>query len=268
MDIIILAVTIFFMIIFLVIIIFLFRFILPLHWEKRKRRKKEKRIEEIGDKYNYENGIEEGIKLTKKFKANRYENNKFIEEYEEIGEKKEELSNKAKPSGKEITEEKSIFKNQVDLDINFNLEEIKDDESDLEVQIPEKILEYHEKYSMINGGFVQYEKIEKYIENEIGFVPEVLLKDFLKQLEVLKMIQKIFEFGDTTYYSFKEINLELDEKDFITFIKSKQPLHKDQIVEQIDWDEEKVLRIMKKLQQKGILRIENNKIEIPGVIQE
>jgi hypothetical protein len=35
----------------------------------------------------------------------------------------------------------------------------------------------------------------------------------------------------------------------------------------LKWDEEKTLKSMKSLQEKGILRIESNKLTIPGIIQ-
>jgi hypothetical protein len=169
---------------------------------------------------------------------------------------------------REIRESEHFEEGKEELNIDIDLNDFQEEEPSLEDQISEKILEYHEKFSMINGGFVMYEKIERYIQDEIGFIPEELLKDFLKQLKELKMIQKILFFGDTTYYCFKEFNLDLEEKDFISFVKNKLPLTKNEIIDKINWEEEKILETMKKLQEKGILRIENNKIQIPGIIQE
>jgi len=140
--------------------------------------------------------------------------------------------------------------------------------SNLEELISEKILSYHEKFTLINGGLSQYEKIKRFIEHELGDIPEDLMKSMLEQLKELQMIQGIYKIGDYDFYLFNEISLTEDEKTFIQFAINKKPMLKEDFIQGLDWDEEQILKTMKTLQEKNILRIEKNEIKIPGIIQK
>ncbi|MBD3197777.1 MAG: hypothetical protein GF317_22185 [Candidatus Lokiarchaeota archaeon] len=153
---------------------------------------------------------------------------------------------------------------QVSLDLDDDLEE---EEAGLEDLIPEKILNYHEKFSMITGGFSQYEKIKEFLIHEIGEVPDDLTKTMLDQLIELQMIQKTLQIGDYNFFLFKDISFSDEEKDFIQFSINKKPMQKEELIKAINWDEEKVLKVMKGLQERGILRLENNRVIIPGIVQ-
>ena len=156
-------------------------------------------------------------------------------------------------SRKELGIDKEIIEDQY-----FNLEDL----------IPEKILSFHEKFSLINGGLSQFEKIKQFIVQEIGDVPEDLIRSKLFQLKELKMIHDSYKIGKYEFFLFNELLLSEDEKTFIQFAFDKNPMLKTNFVNGLDWDEERVLRTMKALQEKNILRIENNKIIIPGIIQK
>ncbi len=140
--------------------------------------------------------------------------------------------------------------------------------TNLEDLIPEKILSYHEKFTLINGGLSQYEKIKRFIEEELGNVPEDLIKSMLEQLKELQMIHDSYKIGNYDFYLFNELSLTEDEKTFIEFAIKKNPMFKEGFINGLDWDEERILKTMKDLQEKNILRIEKNKIIIPGVIQK
>ncbi len=140
--------------------------------------------------------------------------------------------------------------------------------SNLEELISEKILSYHEKFTLINGGLSQYEKIKRFIEHELGDIPEDLMKSMLEQLKEMQMIHGISKIGDYDFYLFNELSLTENEKTFIQFAINKKPMLKEDFIQGLDWDEEQILKTMKTLQEKNILRIEKNEINIPGIIQK
>ncbi|MHA1843868.1 MAG: hypothetical protein ACTSWE_06325, partial [Promethearchaeota archaeon] len=74
-------------------------------------------------------------------------------------------------------------------------EEILEDDSipQIEELISSKILNYDEKYSILNGGFVQYEKIKEFILNDINIEDDDLLKNTLQHLQDLKLIHSTLE---------------------------------------------------------------------------
>ena len=157
---------------------------------------------------------------------------------------------------------KSVEKVEIKRDI------LGEETSNLEELISEKILSYHEKFTLINGGLSQYEKITQFIEQELGDIPEDLMKSMLEQLKELQMIHGIYKIGDYDFYLFNELSLTEDEKTFIQFAINKKPMLKEDFIQGLDWDEEQILKTMKTLQEKNILRIEKNEINIPGIIQK
>lgn len=166
------------------------------------------------------------------------------------------------PMSKEAVATKS--KELIDLDLEY----IETEEQELKELVSQKILSFHEDFSLLNGGFAQYEKIKKYIEHDMEKVPEELLNDVLKQLNELKLINSSTRIGKFTYYLFKEIDLSPNERKFIRFAVNKTPMEKEELMKGLKWGEGRTLRTMKKLQEKGILRIESNKVIIPGINQE
>jgi hypothetical protein len=135
------------------------------------------------------------------------------------------------------TKRKEEVKNESSLDKPLDLDYIEKEELQLKETISQKILSYHEKFFLING----FE---------------------------LKLIYKSFKIGKVTYYLFKDIELNAVEKKFIKFATNKKPLKKINFLKGLKWDEEKVLSVMKSLQEKGILRIEANSVIIPGIVQK
>ena len=146
-------------------------------------------------------------------------------------------------------------------------QKVREEEADLEDLIPEKILSYHEKYSLINGGFVQFEKLKNFIDQELKNAPEDLIKIMLEQLKELKMIQDSIKIGNFDFYLFNKISINEEAKIFIEYAINKNPMKKEEYKTGLKWNEEQILATMKDLQEKGILRIEKDKIIIPGIIQ-
>jgi hypothetical protein len=214
--------------------------------------------------------LEEKMKDTEDFhrlnrirSKNEPQGNYIIENEEELKQDDEEVPQikfKSKPQVKKIPNLKRIR----------NLYE-KDPEKlskvDLKELISQNILSYHEKYSLLNGGLVQHAKLFKFIHEDIENASEELIQDTIAKLLSLKMIYEAFELYDQKFYLFKDLQLKKSEKDFISFALDKKPMSKVKFIKGLNWDEEKVLRVMKGLQSKGVLRIEQNNIVIPGIIQ-
>ena len=140
-------------------------------------------------------------------------------------------------------------------------------ELSLEDLVPEKILNYHESFSIVNGGFVQYDKLKEFLNSEIENVPENLIKSVLEKLIMLQMIHNSIKIGEKEFYLFNKLRFNEDEKMIIQISLDNNPQEK-KFYDSLKWEEERILKAMKSLQKKGILRIENNKIIIPGIIQK
>ncbi|MHA1489728.1 MAG: hypothetical protein ACTSRI_08735 [Promethearchaeota archaeon] len=141
--------------------------------------------------------------------------------------------------------------------------------SNLEELVSEIILSYHEKFSVVNGGLIQHEKLSEYINQELENTPDELIKKTLEQLIKLKMIKRSIKIGKHVFYLFNDINFNENNIKFIEFAANKKPLKKTDFMKGLNWDEEKTLVTMKDLQEKGVLRIEeSNQIFIPGIVQK
>ncbi|TFG24097.1 MAG: hypothetical protein EU529_05225 [Promethearchaeota archaeon] len=138
----------------------------------------------------------------------------------------------------------------------------------LENQISENVLEYHEKFSLINGGIAQYEKIKEYLTQELGDFSDEVLKTVLNQLIEFKMIVETIKIGEYDFYLFNEIDLTESQIEFLNFAIGKETMKKEDFINGLEWNEEKTLLTMKQLQQKGILVLAQQNILIPGVIQK
>ncbi|MFW9943346.1 MAG: hypothetical protein ACFFFT_20090 [Candidatus Thorarchaeota archaeon] len=145
---------------------------------------------------------------------------------------------------------------------------LKTEEQPQENQISEKVLEYHEKFSLINGGIAQYEKIKEYLNEELGTVSDEILKTVLNQFIELKMIFETIKIGEYDFYLFNEISLTESQIEFLNFAIGKETMKKEDFIDGLEWNEEKTLLTMKQLQQKGILVLAQQNILIPGVIQK
>ncbi len=145
---------------------------------------------------------------------------------------------------------------------------VREEEADLEDLIPERILAYHEKYSIINGGFVQFEKLKSFIDQDLEGAPDDLIRNMLEQLKELKMIQDSIQIGNSDFYLFNKISLNEEGKALIEYAINKKPMKKEEFKTGLKWSEEQILATMTDLQDVGILRIEKDKIIIPGIVQK
>jgi len=174
----------------------------------------------------------------------------------------EELKTSSKKRVKTDSSEEDL------TDISLDIENLREEAPGVEDIISGQILNYDEKFSMINGGFVQYQKIKEYILKKDERFTEEMLKKILNDLAKLKMINKIIIIGENTFYAFNQIDLTQNQKEFIRFLINKKPMQKDKIIAGLKWDEEKVLNVMKSLQKMNILRFQDDKIIIPGALQK
>ena len=144
------------------------------------------------------------------------------------------------------------------------------DEASIELNevISQRILRYHEKFSILNGGIAQYEKIENYILKKEPDIKKKTILSTLNQLKELNLISSSITIDNHEIFLFKDLEFTQEEKDFISHALYKSPLSKEDFIKSLKWDEENTLKTMKTLQDKGIIRIEANKVIIPGIIQE
>ncbi|MGV9199432.1 MAG: hypothetical protein ACOC4M_11515, partial [Promethearchaeia archaeon] len=225
---------------------------------KPKPEKKKKQKEKVEKKK--EESVEDGEEQKIKDKDNLVQAMEALDKEMKFSEAEEKVE-------KEKSEDLAAL-----LDEDLDMEDLGEEAPGLEDLVPEKILEFHEKYTMVNGGFAQYEKIKEYVmdqlEDDFEEISDDLIKTMLVQLKELMMVHGSLEIGDHDVYLFNPLEISEDEKEFIEFNMNKKPMTKKKVINKLDWEEEKVLEIMKELQEKNILRIEKNKIKIPGIIQE
>ncbi|MFW9929627.1 MAG: hypothetical protein ACFFD1_09565 [Candidatus Thorarchaeota archaeon] len=224
--------------------------------EKKKKALKQRLEQKMKD-------AEESYRLNRVRSKSESQENYIIENEEKLKQNAEEVPQikfKSKPKVKKITDLKKIR----DL---YEKEPDKLSEIDLKELISQNVLSYHEKYSLLNGGLVQHAKLSRFIHEDIENAPEELIQETITKLLNLKMIYEVFEIHNQKFYLFKDLQLKKSEKEFISFALDKKPMSKVKFIEGLNWDEEKVLKVMKSLQSKGVLRIEQNNIIIPGIIQ-
>lgn len=134
--------------------------------------------------------------------------------------------------------------------------------------IPEKILEYYENNLILTGGLFQAKKITDYVREQVKGAGMKAILDTFKKLEEMQMIHGSFLLERSRVYLFQEIDLDDKDKEFLTFALNKDPMKKEEFLEGLKWEEEDLLKVLKKFQELNILRIESNKLIIPGIIQK
>jgi len=135
-------------------------------------------------------------------------------------------------------------------------------------QISEKILEYYEQNLILNGGLVQFSKIFEHIKEDYPKINVKKILDVLHKFQEMQMIKDSFMLGRARIYLFQEMEFNDKDKEFLLLNINKKPMTKEEFLKALKWDEENLLKIMKKLQGYNILRIEENKIIIPGIKQK
>ena len=121
---------------------------------------------------------------------------------------------KGRPKVKDLPKSKTKIKKsrEENLKIPLDFNTIEKEDLDLSERISQKVLDFHEKYSVVNGGFCQYEKLREFINKEMENVNEGTLKEVLANLTNLKLISKSLKIGKATFYLFKEFDFSSKEK--------------------------------------------------------
>jgi hypothetical protein len=231
--------------------------------EDRKNSERKKVEEKLKKQLERKSKLKNKLAETKKQKEKKIEQ----KEHKDLETEKHtsEVKFGKKPSVKSLPKTRKTDSSlTLPLDFEINGKE----DLDIKDVISQKILSFHEKYSLLNGGFSQYEKIKDYLQREIDDISEENIKTVLEQLIELKLISDSIKVGKRICYLFREVELSKNELAFIKYAFDKEPLKKDAYKRGLKWNEEKVLDTMKKLQEKGILRIESNTIIIPGIQQK
>jgi len=197
--------------------------------------------------------------------------NEIKEDLEEIEKLEEDLVPKIKfdkkPAVKSLPQSMEKMKKE-ENELESEIENLKEEQPDLIETISQKILDYLEKFSIMNGGLTQYEKIKNFILEDYPNITDEEIKKTIDQLKELQLIHGLIKLGQHEVYLFKDLKLNPQERRFIKYAISKEPLKKEDFMKGLKWDEEKTLKSMKSLQEKGILRIESNKLTIPGIVQK
>ena len=213
--------------------------------EKEKQEEKERRRMELKTKLKTQ--IE---KVKKEVDSDLAQLEKEQEIQEE--EKSPEIKFDKKPTVKSLPEQEVVEEESIELN----------------EAISQRILRYHEKFSILTGGISQYEKIENYVRKKDPNITKKAILATLNQLKELNLIASSITLNKHEIFLFKDYEFTEEEKYFISHAINKNPLSKDEFINSLEWDEESTLKTMKNLQDKGIIRIEANKIIIPGIIQE
>ena len=87
------------------------------------------------------------------------------------------------------------------------------------------------------------------------------------QLEIYARVAQKEDMSPLISKNLTEIAEQMKEHAYWIFYTLLQ-FKKEDFVEGLRWDEEKVLNTMKELQEFGIMKLENDEIIIPGIIQE
>ncbi len=217
-----------------------------IQFEKKKQEEKEIRRQEL--KKRLKSQIE---KVKKEVHEDLSELNELEQKDVKTEEKLPKIKFDKKPSVKSLPKKKMI-----------------NESTELDEAISQRILRFHEKYSILNGGMAQFEKIQSYILKKFPDIKEEIILSTLKELMELSLVSSSLTLNEHQIFLFKDIKLTQKEKKFISHALFKKPLSKDDFMSSLEWDEEETLSTMKKLQEKGLIRIEANRIIIPGIIQE
>ena len=222
--------------------------------EKEKQKQKDLRQQEL--KKRLKSQIEE-------VKKEASENVSELDQPEQIeetnGEELPKIKFDRKPTVKSLPKRKIIDEPKLMASEESN---------ELNEAVSQRILRFHEKFSILNGGMAQFEKIETYILKKYPDIKKETILSTLNELMGLSLVSSSFILSEHQIFLFKEIELTKKEKDLISQALYKKPLSKDDFMKSLNWNEETTLETMKKLQEKGLIRIESNNIIIPGIIQE
>ncbi|MBD3185999.1 hypothetical protein GF325_04140 [Candidatus Bathyarchaeota archaeon] len=149
---------------------------------------------------------------------------------------------------------------------------IKGEKGGIVEEITEKILAIYEKHELETGGIMQVEKLVILLK-EGGM--EIGEEKFISTLEVLKnmgLIHSIIKLDcGKGIIIFRQMEFEVDEINVFNqaILIPRQEFKKETLAAAMNLSEEQVLELLKKMQEKGVLRYKGEEIiDIPGLIQD
>ena len=132
--------------------------------------------------------------------------------------------------------------------------------------IIEGIMTIFENYEHLNGGFMDVRLIRELLSE---LYPEITVERILTTVDSLLemgLIREVLGFPGVTIFLFKDMVLDEEMKYLIGSILKNGWMDKTEIGEELSWDEEKTLNVMKRLQDVEVLRLdEKNRVVIPGL---
>ncbi|MHA1820952.1 MAG: hypothetical protein ACTSVC_10800 [Promethearchaeota archaeon] len=143
------------------------------------------------------------------------------------------------------------------------MEEISDE------AIIDGIMSIYEQYEHMNGGLMDIRLIHKLL---MQLYPDISIIDVINIIDKLKelgLVRKDISLGSNTVLLFKDIDLDKDMQAMLRAIIENGWMDKNELSSILNWDEEKTLKVMKKLQDVDVLRLdERNRAVIPGFLNE
>ncbi|MBN2155875.1 MAG: hypothetical protein JW776_07510 [Candidatus Lokiarchaeota archaeon] len=130
----------------------------------------------------------------------------------------------------------------------------------------EGIMTIFENYEHMNGGLMDIRLIHQYLsELYIEITVEQILNT-LDSLMEMGLVREVLNLSGVTIVLFKEIPLDEEMKILLGTILENGWMDKTEIGLKLGWDEEQTLNVMKRLQDVGLLRLdEKNRVVIPGL---
>ncbi|MCP4763731.1 MAG: hypothetical protein GY870_18310, partial [archaeon] len=133
------------------------------------------------------------------------------------------------------------------------------DEELSEEAIIDGILSIYEKYEHINGGLFDVRMIHI---NLLELYVDITIEEIEKCIDSLKkmgLVKDVIDLKPVTLWLFKFSSKKLDENTLLLLkeIGVKGYITKKEAMKSLNWDEEKVLNVMKKLQDLEVLRLDD-----------
>ncbi len=136
-------------------------------------------------------------------------------------------------------------------------------------QYIDEVMALLENYGNISGGIVTLNTIFKYLQQRN--YPDIEKEDcfeIISRLRVNRIILDELVFNDIPdfyLYIFKEIDLDEDITSIIKIYIQNPKMTKNDIKGKLSWDNSKIEKVILKLQNHNLIKIEDNVITFPGI---
>lgn len=141
-------------------------------------------------------------------------------------------------------------------------------EASAEETLTEAILGIYEESEVVNGGILEVERLQEFLAEKGHPASPVVLQNTLEMLAQVGMVHRVIEWSDTKLVCFREIDFSEEELELLEALHDRPIMTPAEIAKKVKKDEEVVLELIKGLQEKQVLRLRGDKVEVPGLRQE